>query len=79
METVTRKRLGKAVLLSLLLMNVCKEGGAAEYNAAITGNETDYGSIKEVDIVSGEVKYSIPLQGRTQLRIKGATLFNQSK
>ena len=40
METVTRKRLGKAVLLSLLLMNVCKEGGAAEYNAAITGNET---------------------------------------
>lgn len=65
------------MLLSLLLMNVCKEGGAAEYNAAITGNETDYGSIKEVDIVSGEVKYT--LQGRTQLRIKGATLFNQSK
>ena len=53
METVTRKRLGKAVLLSLLLMNVCKLGGAAEYNAAITGNETDYDSIKEVDIVSG--------------------------
>ena len=52
METVTRKRLGKAVLLSLLLMNVCKEGGATEYNAAITGNETDYDSIKEVDIVS---------------------------
>lgn len=77
METVTRKRLGKAVLLSLLLMNVCKEGGAAEYNAAITGNETDYGSIKEVDIVSGEVKYTFT--GRTQLRIKGATLFNQSK
>ena len=44
METVTRKRLGKAVLLSLLLMNVCKLGGAAEYNAAITGNETDYDS-----------------------------------
>ena len=46
METVTRKRLGKAVLLSLLLMNVCKLGGAAEYNVAITGNETDYDSIK---------------------------------
>ena len=55
METVTRKRLGKAVLLSLLLMNVCKEGGATEYNAAITGNETDYDSIKEVDIVSGDI------------------------
>lgn len=39
-------------------MNVCKEGGATEYNSAITGNETDYDSIKEVDIVSGEVKYT---------------------
>lgn len=30
METVTRKRLGKAVLLSLLLMNVCKEGAVLQ-------------------------------------------------
>ena len=70
METVTRKRLGKAVLLSLLLMNVCKEGGAAEYNAAITGNETDYGSIKEVDIVSGEVKYTFT--GENTVENKGS-------
>lgn len=77
METVTRKRLGKAVLLSLLLMNVCKEGGAAEYNAAITGNETDYGSIKEVDIVSGEVKYTFT--GENTVENKGSNSFQQSK
>ena len=58
-------------------MNVCKEGGATEYNAAITGNETDYDSIKEVDIVSGEVKYTFT--GENTVENKGATLFNQSK
>ena len=77
METVTRKRLGKAVLLSLLLMNVCKEGGATEYNAAITGNETDYDSIKEVDIVSGEVKYTFT--GENTVENKGSNSFQPIK
>ena len=77
METVTRKRLGKAVLLSLLLMNVCKEGGATEYNSAITGNETDYDSIKEVDIVSGEVKYTFT--GENTVENKGSNSFQPIK
>lgn len=58
-------------------MNVCKEGGATEYNAAITGNETDYDSIKEVDIVSGEVKYTFT--GENTVENKGSNSFQPIK
>ena len=58
-------------------MNVCKEGGATEYNSAITGNETDYDSIKEVDIVSGEVKYTFT--GENTVENKGSNSFQPSE
>ncbi len=48
----------KAVILSLLLANVCRVGGATEYNKTITGQESDYDSIKVVDPVSGEIRYT---------------------
>ena len=51
-----RGKLREAVLLSLLLTNVCRWGGAAEYNTTITGTETDYDSIKQTDGIN--VKYT---------------------
>lgn len=51
-----RGKLREAVLLSLLLTNVCRWGGAAEYNTTITGAETDYDSIKQTD--GTNVKYT---------------------
>lgn len=53
-----RRYLEKAVILSLLLANVCRVGGATEYNATITGQENGYDSIKVVDPVSGEITYT---------------------
>lgn len=54
-----RRYLEKAVILSLLLANVCRVGGATEYNATITGQEkTGYEGIKVVDPVSGEITYT---------------------
>ncbi|WP_455655587.1 autotransporter outer membrane beta-barrel domain-containing protein [Phascolarctobacterium sp.] len=53
-----RKHLEKAVILSLLLANVCRVGGATEYNTTITGQENGYDSIKVADPVSGEITYT---------------------
>lgn len=53
-----RRYLEKAVILSLLLANVCRVGGATEYNTTITGQENGYDSIKVVDPVSGEITYT---------------------
>lgn len=53
-----RRHLERAVLLSLLLANVCRTGGATEYNTQITGNESGYESIKVIDRVSGDVTYT---------------------
>lgn len=53
-----RRHLERAVLLSLLLANVCRTGGATEYNTQITGNESGYESIKVIDSVSGDVTYT---------------------
>ena len=53
-----RRYLEKAVILSLLLANVCRVGGATEYNTTITGQESGYDSIKVVDPVSGEITYT---------------------
>lgn len=52
-----RRYLEKAVILSLLLANVCRVGGATEYNTTITGQENGYDSIKVADPVSGEITY----------------------
>lgn len=51
-----RGKLREAVLLSLLLTNVCRWGGAAEYNTTITGTETEYDSIKQTN--GTNVKYT---------------------
>ena len=53
-----RRYLEKAVILSLLLANVCRVGGTTEYNTTITGQENGYDSIKVVDPVSGEITYT---------------------
>lgn len=53
-----RRYLEKAVILSLLLANVCRVGGTTEYNTTITGQESGYDSIKVVDPVSGEITYT---------------------
>lgn len=53
-----RRYLEKAVILSLVLANVCRVGGATEYNTTITGQENGYDSLKVVDPVSGEITYT---------------------
>ena len=53
-----RKHLERAVVLGLLLTNVCGVGGAAEYNTPITGSESGYDSIKVVDPDTGEITYT---------------------
>lgn len=73
-----RKHLEKAILLSLLLANVCRVGGAAEYDIQITGNESGYDDIKIVDDSSGAVTYTFAgenkLQGITPIAIKDKTV-----
>ena len=56
MMIIKRKHLEKAVLLSLLLTNVCRLGGATEYEKPITGSETDYDSLKST--VGDTTKYT---------------------
>ena len=53
---INKKHLEKAVLLSLLLANVCRLGGATGYETTITGSETEYDAIKNT--VADTTKYT---------------------
>ena len=48
MRMLNKKHLEKAILFSLLLTNVCRLGGATEYETCITGSENGYNSIKSI-------------------------------
>ena len=66
-----RKHLERAVLLSLLLANVCRVGGATEYSTTITGQESGYDSIKVVDPATGEItkiRSKMPVQAIPSIR-----------
>ncbi|WP_307746191.1 autotransporter outer membrane beta-barrel domain-containing protein [uncultured Phascolarctobacterium sp.] len=65
-----RKHLERAVLLSLLLANVCRVGGATEYSTTITGQESGYDSIKVVDPATGEITYTFA--GENTIKDAGA-------